>query len=174
MKRICSITTLSVVSFMGTVALSTASQSAPLSEQVQTSNKQLEELVDLCESAGDSDARFRCLLDQSSRLNQAKNLARQRGERENGGVTLIETEPSMHGPSSESPYVISESSDGGVVEYTFTFRIRPRATTDYTQEAQVLITYDESADEWGINTVSNEEIDPTPCSYASELQGECF
>lgn len=167
-----SIAAISAISALGTVALSSGVDAEPYHAQYSTLSKQVEELVFLCESAGDSDARFRCLLDQSSRLNQAKNLARQRGEQENGGVTTIETEPSMHGPSSEAPYEISVSGD--TIEYIFTYRLRPRATTDYTQEAQVLVSYNEAVNAWDIDTVYNRAIAPTPCSFASELQGECF
>jgi hypothetical protein len=172
MRRTYSIAIISALCTFGTVALSTASQAEPLRGASQAFNKQLEELVFLCESAGDSDARFRCLLDQASRLNQAKNLARQRGEQENGGVTVIETEPSMHGPSSEAPHEISLSGD--TIEYLFTYRLRPRATEDFTQETQVLVTYNTAVNAWDIETVYNRAIAPTPCSFASELEGECF
>ncbi len=169
MRHIYSLATLSALSVLGTFALTSASQAEPLRESF---SKQVEELVFLCESAGDSDAQFRCLLNQSSRLNQAKNLARQRGEQVNGGVTTIETEPSMHGPSSESPYDISVS--GNSIEYLFTYRLRPRATEDYTQETQVLVTYDEAVNAWDIETVYNRAIAPTSCSFASESEGECL
>ncbi|MEB3358606.1 MAG: hypothetical protein VKK04_17910 [Synechococcales bacterium] len=139
--------------------------------QVPASSARVEELVTLCQTVG-SDSRLACLLEQSNRLNQAKNLARQRGERDNGGITLIETEPSMHGTSAESPYTINV--DGGVTQYVFTFRLRPRATTDYTQEAQVAVLYDEQGNQWDIDTVYNRAIAPTPCSFASELQNSCF
>lgn len=172
MKPIYSIALLSSVSVIGSVALATMSSSAPLSSQAQTSSKEVDALVRICESAGDSDARFQCLLDQGERLNRAKNLARQRGERENGGVTTIETEPSMHGPSTESPYAIATSEDG--VEYTFTFRLRPRATEEYTLQSEVLVAYSESTGAWEITTISNEAIDPTSCSFSSEQQNDCL
>lgn len=172
MRRIYSIATVSFFSFIGAVAVSHPSDSAPALPSSQSATKQIEELVELCESAGDSNARFQCLLEHSSRLNRAKNLARQRGEQESGGVTTVETEPSMHGPSAEAPYEINAVGD--MTEYVFTYRLRPRATEDYTQETQVLVTYNEPANTWDIETVYNRAIAPTPCSYASELQGECF
>ncbi|MEO1520383.1 MAG: hypothetical protein AAFU78_06350 [Cyanobacteria bacterium J06633_2] len=169
MKSIYSTAILATASALGVVAIASNSNSAPLFEDAR---KNVDALVQLCQSAGDSDARFQCLLEQGERLNRAKNLARQRGERENGGVTSVETEPSMHGPSSESPYTLTSSGD--VIEYRFTFRLRPRATETYTQQAEVLISYSESAMDWEITTVSNEEIAPTSCSFSDELQNACF
>lgn len=172
MKSLTSVTSLTVASLLGVVATSLLVELTSTSAQAQVSSRQVDELVELCSSVSDSNLRFQCLLNQSNRLNQAKNLARQRGERENGGVTLVEAEPSMHGPSAESPYVIA--ADGSVTQYTFTYRMRPRATTDYTQEVQVLVTYDEQGNQWNIDTVYNQSIAPTACSYASELQQSCF
>lgn len=167
-----SMAAISALSTLGTVALVPIANAEPLNTRYAAFGKQMEELVFLCESAGDSDAQFRCLLDQASRLNQAKNLARQQGEQDSGGITEIETEPSMHGPSAEAPYDISVSGD--TIEYLFTYRIRPRATTDYTRETQILVSYNEAINSWDIDTVYNRAIAPTPCSFASELQGECF
>lgn len=89
-------------------------------------------------------------------LNRAKNLARQRGEAENGGVSVYETEPSMHGPAAESPHVIN--ADGSV---TFTFRGGPRGDDFYTVETQVTVAYD-AQNQWDIVTEYNREIPPTP------------
>ncbi|MEB3212212.1 MAG: hypothetical protein VKL39_12695 [Leptolyngbyaceae bacterium] len=168
MKAIHSIALFLSVSTLSLGAIAQPSTSAPL---VNESRKAIDVLVELCESAGDSDARFRCLLTQGERLNRAKNLARQRGEQENGGVTFVETEPSMHGPSSESPYTISTPDDQ--IEYRFTFRMRPRATEDYTQQAEILVTYSTSTRAWDVITVSNEAIAPTPCSYSDEQRNVC-
>lgn len=97
-------------------------------------------------------------------LNRAKNLARQRGEAENGGVSVYETEPSMHGPAAESPHVIN--SDGSV---TFTFRGRPRGSNFYTVETQVTVAYNAQT-QWDIVTEYNEEIPPTTVSIADLLE----
>ncbi|MGB3494325.1 MAG: hypothetical protein WBA57_16480 [Elainellaceae cyanobacterium] len=88
-------------------------------------------------------------------LNRAKNLARQRGEAENGGVSVYETEPSMHGPAADSPHVIN--TDGSV---TFTFRGKPRGGDFYRFETQVTVAYDAQT-QWDIVTDYNQEIPPT-------------
>lgn len=93
-------------------------------------------------------------------LNRAKNLARQRGEAENGGVSVYETEPSMHGPAAESPHEIN--TDGSV---TFTFRGRARGGDFYTVETQVTVAYDAQT-QWDIVTDYNEEIPPTTVSMS--------
>jgi hypothetical protein len=168
MKSLSSVVISVTVAALSSVAIAPTAYPAPLLEEPR---KSIDDLVELCESAGDSNARFQCLLDQGQRLNRAKNLARQRGEQENGGVTTIETEPSMHGPSSESPYTLSSSDDQ--IDYLFTFRLRPRATEDYTQQVEVLVTYSEFDESWDVMTVSNEAIAPTPCSFSDELQNMC-
>ncbi|MEB3225567.1 MAG: hypothetical protein VKJ86_07150 [Synechococcus sp.] len=70
-------------------------------------------------------------------LNQAKNLARQAAERENGGLSNYRAEPAMHGLAEESPYV--NNSDGS---YTFTFKGRRPESFDYTYETEVKILAD--------------------------------
>lgn len=171
MKSVKSVITLSSLALLGTLALPAVS-GFRTAAQAQVSSRTVEELAELCESFTDSDAEFQCLLNQSSRLNRAKNLARQRGEQANGGVTTVETEPSMHGPSAESPYEIEVEDDE--VRYIYTYRLRPRAAENYTIETQVVVNYNTDFDQWDVDTVYNREIAPTPCSYASELAGTCF
>lgn len=68
-------------------------------------------------------------------LNRAKNLARQAAERLNGGLNVYRTEPSMHGPAVEAPYV-----DNGNGTWTFTFTgSRPGSTTPYVQSAVTVV-----------------------------------
>ncbi|MGF1512253.1 MAG: hypothetical protein ACFB5Z_00950 [Elainellaceae cyanobacterium] len=50
-------------------------------------------------------------------LVRARNLARQAAERENGGILNYRSEPAMHGPAQETPFV--ENLDGS---RTFTFQ----------------------------------------------------
>ena len=126
----------------------------------------IDALVEICEAAPDEDS-FQCLLDQSSRLNRAKNLARQAGEKNNGGVTAIEVEPSMHGPSSQAPYRI-ETTDTETL-YIFTFRLRPRATNDYTYETQIVVRYADAEEEWTVDTAYNQAIEATPVAYSDTL-----
>lgn len=127
-------------------------------------------IVELCNALTESDQTLeplQCLFEQSTHLNRAKNLARQRGELENGGVTTVETEPAMHGPSVESPHQIVLGEDG--TQYIFTFRLRPRATDNYTYESQVQINHADGNNEWTIDTIYNNRINPTPVSYAEQL-----
>ncbi len=170
MKNIQAIATLSLGSLVSTGLISNG-LNLSATAQAPRLISQIENITALCESAPNISARFECLFEQSNRLNQAKNFARQRAERENGGVTLIEAEPSMHGPSAESPHVIERN--GQVTEYTFTFRLRPRATANYTRETEVIATYDQQTAQWDVELGYDQAIEATACSYAAQLQGEC-
>lgn len=170
MKSIQTIAILSLGSLAGTLLISGIMNESATAQE-PTIISQVDDITALCETSPNVSARFECLFEQSNRLNQAKNFARQLAERENGGVSLIEAEPSMHGPSAESPHVIDD--DGRVSQYTFTFRLRPRATAAYTREAQVFATYNQQTADWDVELGYNRAIDPTSCSYAAELQGEC-
>ncbi len=77
-------------------------------------------------------------------LARAKNLARQVGERENGGILEYRTELAMHGPAEEAPFV--ENADGS---WTFTFQGCRTELLDstgqcstYTVESVVTVTPD--------------------------------
>jgi len=153
-----------IATLSATVATLAATGLGP--QAIAQTTYSIDALVELCEDAPSDDS-FQCLLDQSSRLNRAKNLARQAGEKNNGGVTTIEAEPSMHGPSSQSPYSI-ETTDAET-RYVFTFRLRPRATSDYTYETQVVVRYGYEDDQWTVDTVYNQPIEPTTVSYADTL-----
>jgi hypothetical protein len=174
MKRIVTIATLFLGSLVGTILVANSLHTSAVAQD-STQNplliSQVTDITELCSDAPNVSARFECLFEQSNRLNQAKNFARQRAERENGGVTLIEAEPSMHGPSFASPHVIEI--DGQLTQYTFTFRLRPRATTDYTIESQVIAIYDQQTEDWDVDLGYNRAIAATSCSYAAESQGEC-
>lgn len=126
-------------------------------------------IVDICKADSTIEP-LQCLSEQSTNLNRAKNLARQRGEKDNGGVGVVATEPSMHGPSAESPYQVFLCGDS--IEYVFTFRMRPRATADYTYESQVRVAYTDKNSEWIIDTIYNNAIRATPISYSEQLEAE--
>ena len=64
-------------------------------------------------------------------VNTAKNLARQAGERVNGGLSQYRAEAAMHGPGLEAPFV-----DRGDA-WIFTFRGAPPGETDFTVETEV-------------------------------------
>ncbi|MGB3612976.1 MAG: hypothetical protein WBA10_04215 [Elainellaceae cyanobacterium] len=75
-------------------------------------------------------------------LARAKNLARQAGEQANGGIIQYRSEPAMHGPAEEAPFV--ENADGS---WTFTFQGCESALigasgqcTAYTVESVVTVT----------------------------------
>jgi hypothetical protein len=92
-------------------------------------------------------------------LNRAKNYARQRAEQENGGVSIYTAEPSMHGPSSGSPF--SYNDDGSI---TFTFRGGPLGVNYYDIETQVTVNQTSSGG-WDIVTNYNRRIERTTVAY---------
>ena len=169
MKKNCAIALLSLTSSLGLSIMSGNANAQRIADPVYSSASPI---VELCNALADSDQTvepLQCLFEQSTHLNRAKNLARQRGERENGGVITVETEPAMHGPSAESPHQIVLGDN--VTQYIFTFRLRPRATDNYTYESQVRITHAIENNEWSIDTIYNNRITPTPVSYLEQLDG---
>lgn len=75
------------------------------------------------------------ILDEATFIARARNLARQLGIKENGGLDQYRPEASMFGPTSNSPHTIH--SDGSV---TFTFKGGAPAFTTPTVETEVLVT----------------------------------
>ena len=59
-------------------------------------------------------------------VNRAKNQARQLAERLNGGLQRYRAEASMHGPSADAPYRLT---DNGEIEFRFFGRAPPRTVT---------------------------------------------
>ena len=170
MKKYWAIASLSLISYLG-LATGASRLNAQMVDSHTSDTAEAVSIVDLCNNlaeANDSIEPLQCLLDQSTHLNRAKNLARQRGEKINGGITSIETEPSMHGPSAEAPHQIVLAD--GSTQYIFTFRVRPRATDYYTHESQVRVTYMAENEGWTIDTIYNNRIDSTLMSYAEQLE----
>lgn len=168
MKKYWAIASLSLTSYLGL-----ATVAPQLNAQTVADGHSATTIVDLCNALAEADSTLeplQCLLEQSTHLNRAKNLARQRGERVNGGITAVETEPSMHGPSAESPHQVVLGD--GSTQYIFTFRVRPRATANYTHESQISVTYIYEESEWTIDTIYNNRIESTPVSYSEQLEAE--
>lgn len=84
-------------------------------------------------------------------LNRAKNQARQFAERLNGGLQVYRAEPSMHGPSAESPYRVTEA---GQLEFNF-FGRAPGAS-NYTTETVIVV----DPDSWELDLIYNGAIRP--------------
>jgi hypothetical protein len=84
-------------------------------------------------------------------LNRAKNQARQFAERLNGGLQVYRAEPSMHGPSAESPYRVTEA---GQLEFNF-FGRAPGAS-NYTTETVIVV----DPDTWELDLIYNGAIRP--------------
>ncbi|MFO8040550.1 MAG: hypothetical protein R6U67_14025 [Sodalinema sp.] len=84
-------------------------------------------------------------------LNRAKNQARQFAERLNGGLQTYRAEPSMHGPSAESPYRVTEA---GQLEFNF-FGRAPGAS-NYTIETVIVV----DPDTWELDMIYNGAIRP--------------
>ncbi len=68
-------------------------------------------------------------------LNRAKNLARQAAEVANGGLGEYRAEPSMHGVSSEAPFV-----DNGDGSWTFSFKGSRPGSSVYRIESVVTVS----------------------------------
>jgi hypothetical protein len=96
-------------------------------------------------------------------LNRAKNYARQRAEQENGGVSVYTAEPSMHGPSEESPYVFNDDDS-----ITFTFRGGPLGVNYFTRETQVTVSQMGNGG-WDIVTNYNRSIERTTVAYSEVI-----
>ena len=175
MKKYWAIASLSLISYLGLVTGASRLSAQEVADGHVGDSSTASPIVTLCESIVEADPSvesLQCLFEQSTHLNRAKNLARQRGEMENGGIVTIETEPSMHGPSAESPHQIALAD--GSTQYIFTFRVRPRATANYTHESQVRVTYTYEGAGWTIDTIYNNRIEPTPVSYSEQLAAEAI
>jgi len=69
-------------------------------------------------------------------LNRAKNLARQTAEAHNGGLQKYQTDASMHGPSTDTPF-----RDQGTY-WIFTFKGGVPAFTQATVESEIRVEKD--------------------------------
>ena len=173
MKKYWAIASLSLISCVGLTAGAPRLNAQTIADGHSGDSITAFSITELCNAIVEADETvepLQCLFEQSTHLNRAKNLARQRGEIINGGVSSIETEPSMHGPSPESPHQIALVD--GSTQYIFTFRVRPRATANYTHESQVRVTHTYEGSAWTIDTIYNNQIDPTPVSYSEKLEAE--
>ncbi len=84
-------------------------------------------------------------------VQRAKNQARQLAERLNGGLERYRAEASMHGPSSESPYRLTEA---GQIE--FRFLGRAPGDSHYSLETVVIV----NPDTWELEATYNGQIRP--------------
>lgn len=90
---------------------------------------------------------------------RARNLARQAGERANGGLSVYRAEPAMHGAAGKSPYVDMGS------YWLFTFRGGPPELTAqgiYTIETQVQV----DKGSFATTVLSNRALGTPPTSAA--------
>ncbi|MBF2097382.1 MAG: hypothetical protein IGQ88_03260 [Gloeomargaritaceae cyanobacterium C42_A2020_066] len=90
---------------------------------------------------------------------RARNLARQAGEKANGGLRAYRAEPSMHGAAGKSPYVDMGS------YWLFTFRGGPPELTAqgiYTVETQVQV----DKGSFATTVLSNRALGTSPTSTA--------
>jgi hypothetical protein len=86
-------------------------------------------------------------------LNRAKNLARMAAERANGGLGRYRAESSMHGPASQTPYVVNSNGT-----WTFTFQGTEPGETIAVYESVVTVdpsTWDVTMDYNGPVRASN-------------------
>jgi hypothetical protein len=82
-------------------------------------------------------------------LNRAKNIARMAAERANGGLGRYRAESSMHGPASQTPYVVNSNGT-----WTFTFQgTEPGGTIPVYQS---VVTVDPKT--WNVNVDRNGRI----------------
>ena len=75
------------------------------------------------------------IIDNNLELSRAKNLARQAAEVANGGLGEYRAEPSMHGVSSEAPFV-----DNGDGTWTFSFKGSRPGSSVYRIESVVTVS----------------------------------
>ncbi|WP_246198774.1 hypothetical protein [Sodalinema gerasimenkoae] len=82
-------------------------------------------------------------------VQRAKNQARQLAERLNGGLERYRAESSMHGPSADAPYRLTETGD---IEFRFLGRA-PR-DTHYSLETVVIV----NPNTWELEATYNGQI----------------